>query len=136
MLLFFITKRKWMFLWNLMCMTYLLEFQALDLFRPSIVKIPGTGVCKFIWIASEQFFLLLKMSCFRSMFVKHIKCLWFSDLHEKVDFVACLGGDGVILHASNLFRDAVPPIVSFNLGSLGFLTSHDVSFPKSYFILS
>jgi NAD kinase len=42
--------------------------------------------------------------------------------------VACLGGDGVILHASNLFRDAVPPIVSFNLGSLGFLTSHSVSF--------
>ncbi|KAL2893982.1 NAD kinase 2 chloroplastic [Bienertia sinuspersici] len=49
-----------------------------------------------------------------------------SDLHEKVDFVACLGGDGVILHASNLFRDAVPPVVSFNLGSLGFLTSHTV----------
>ncbi|XP_023550793.1 NAD kinase 2, chloroplastic-like [Cucurbita pepo subsp. pepo] len=47
-----------------------------------------------------------------------------SDLHEKVDFVACLGGDGVILHASNLFRGAVPPVVSFNLGSLGFLTSH------------
>ncbi|WCJ44424.1 NAD kinase 2 [Euphorbia peplus] len=48
-----------------------------------------------------------------------------SDLHERVDFVACLGGDGVILHASNLFRDAVPPVVSFNLGSLGFLTSHN-----------
>ncbi|KAM1022888.1 hypothetical protein ACFX2I_043744 [Malus domestica] len=47
-----------------------------------------------------------------------------SDLHERVDFVACLGGDGVILHASNLFKGAVPPIVSFNLGSLGFLTSH------------
>ncbi|KAL8059599.1 hypothetical protein ABFS82_03G095400 [Erythranthe guttata] len=47
-----------------------------------------------------------------------------SDLHERVDLVACLGGDGVILHASNLFRDAVPPVVSFNLGSLGFLTSH------------
>ncbi|KEH35345.1 NAD/NADH kinase family protein [Medicago truncatula] len=46
------------------------------------------------------------------------------DLHEKVDFVACLGGDGVILHASNLFIGAVPPVVSFNLGSLGFLTSH------------
>ncbi|XP_074333251.1 NAD kinase 2, chloroplastic isoform X2 [Apium graveolens] len=27
-----------------------------------------------------------------------------SDLHERVDFVACLGGDGVILHGSNLFR--------------------------------
>ncbi|KAJ6997939.1 hypothetical protein D5086_011113 [Populus alba] len=47
-----------------------------------------------------------------------------SDLHERVDFVACLGGDGVILHASNLFRGAVPPVVSFNLGSLGFLTTH------------
>ncbi|QHO47363.1 NAD kinase 2 [Arachis hypogaea] len=47
-----------------------------------------------------------------------------SDLHDQVDFVACLGGDGVILHASNLFGGAVPPIVSFNLGSLGFLTSH------------
>ncbi|KAL5192749.1 NAD kinase 2, chloroplastic [Glycine soja] len=47
------------------------------------------------------------------------------DLHEKVDFVACLGGDGVILHASNLFRNAIPPVVSFNLGSLGFLTSHN-----------
>ncbi|KAJ4819059.1 NAD kinase [Rhynchospora pubera] len=47
-----------------------------------------------------------------------------SDLHERVDFVACLGGDGVILHGSNLFRGAVPPVVSFNLGSLGFLTSH------------
>ncbi|KAK7410627.1 hypothetical protein VNO78_01568 [Psophocarpus tetragonolobus] len=47
------------------------------------------------------------------------------DLHEKVDFVACLGGDGVIMHASNLFRGAVPPVVSFNLGSLGFLASHN-----------
>ncbi|OEL20682.1 putative NAD kinase 2, chloroplastic [Dichanthelium oligosanthes] len=49
-----------------------------------------------------------------------------SDLHERVDFVTCLGGDGVILHASNLFRTSVPPVVSFNLGSLGFLTSHNV----------
>ncbi|KAM0032550.1 putative NAD(+) kinase [Helianthus debilis subsp. tardiflorus] len=43
---------------------------------------------------------------------------------QRVDLIACLGGDGVILHASNLFRGAVPPVVSFNLGSLGFLTSH------------
>lgn len=47
-----------------------------------------------------------------------------SNLHERIDFVVCLGGDGVILHASNLFRNAVPPVVSFNLGSLGFLTAH------------
>ena len=48
--------------------------------------------------------------------------------------MACLGGDGVILHASNLFRGAVPPVVSFNLGSLGFLTSHYVSFFNSAFV--
>lgn len=49
-----------------------------------------------------------------------------SRLHERVDFVVCLGGDGVILHVSNLFTEAVPPVVSFNLGSLGFLTTHQV----------
>lgn len=43
-------------------------------------------------------------------------------LHEIVDFVICLGGDGLILHVSTLFRTAVPPVISFNLGSLGFLT--------------
>ena len=46
-------------------------------------------------------------------------------LSEIVDFVVCLGGDGVILHASHLFRGPIPPVLSFNLGSLGFLTSHD-----------
>ena len=27
-----------------------------------------------------------------------------------IDFVVCLGGDGVILHASYLFRRAIPPV--------------------------
>ena len=47
-----------------------------------------------------------------------------ASLHRRVDFVLCLGGDGVILHASGLFTGAAPPIVSFNLGSLGFLANH------------
>jgi len=46
-------------------------------------------------------------------------------LHLHIDFVVCLGGDGVILHASALFKRAIPPVISFNLGSLGFLTNHD-----------
>jgi len=45
-------------------------------------------------------------------------------LHSRVDFVVCLGGDGVILHCSNLFAGPVPPVVAFAFGSLGFLTSH------------
>lgn len=33
-----------------------------------------------------------------------------------------LGGDGTILHASSLFRTgAVPPVLSFSMGTLGFL---------------
>jgi NAD+ kinase len=42
-----------------------------------------------------------------------------------VDFVVCLGGDGLMLHAAHIFGDAIPPIISFRLGSLGFLTAHD-----------
>ena len=52
-------------------------------------------------------------------------------LHTHVDFVVCLGGDGVLLHASALFRHAIPPVISFNLGSLGFLTNHDYRYFRS-----
>jgi NAD+ kinase len=45
-------------------------------------------------------------------------------LHKAIDFVVCLGGDGVLLHASSLYKRAIPPVISFNLGSLGFLTNH------------
>jgi NAD kinase len=38
-----------------------------------------------------------------------------------VDFVVTLGGDGTILHVSSLFNGRVPPIVSFSMGTLGFL---------------
>lgn len=46
-------------------------------------------------------------------------------LHQYVDFIVCLGGDGLMLHATHLFGCAIPPIISFKLGSLGFLTCHD-----------
>jgi NAD+ kinase len=48
-----------------------------------------------------------------------------ASLHRRVDFVLCLGGDGVILHSSQLFAGAAPPVVAFSLGSLGFLANHD-----------
>lgn len=43
--------------------------------------------------------------------------------HEKTDLVLTLGGDGTILHAASLFSTArvVPPMLSFSMGSLGFL---------------
>lgn len=36
-----------------------------------------------------------------------------------------LGGDGTVLYASWLFQKIVPPVLSFALGSLGFLTKFD-----------
>ncbi|KAL6248422.1 hypothetical protein RBB50_004677 [Rhinocladiella similis] len=41
------------------------------------------------------------------------------------DFVITLGGDGTVLYASWLFQRVVPPVLSFALGSLGFLTKFD-----------
>ncbi|KAL1590660.1 hypothetical protein WHR41_00575 [Cladosporium halotolerans] len=42
---------------------------------------------------------------------------------NKVDLTTTLGGDGTILHAASLFATAksVPPILSFSMGTLGFL---------------
>ena len=41
------------------------------------------------------------------------------------DVVIALGGDGTVLYASWLFQRIVPPVLSFALGSLGFLTKFD-----------
>ena len=46
-------------------------------------------------------------------------------LPEKFDLVLTLGGDGTVLFTSWLFQRVVPPVLCFNLGSLGFLTNFD-----------
>ncbi|KAM7203049.1 putative NAD kinase 3 [Rhypophila sp. PSN 637] len=42
---------------------------------------------------------------------------------QKIDLVTTMGGDGTILRAASLFsqQTIVPPILSFNMGTLGFL---------------
>ncbi|KAI9882152.1 MAG: hypothetical protein M1823_006103 [Watsoniomyces obsoletus] len=51
---------------------------------------------------------------------------------QLFDFVVTLGGDGTVLYASWLFQRIVPPVLSFALGSLGFLTKFDYSrFPET-----
>ncbi|KAH4811780.1 hypothetical protein HBI25_096060 [Parastagonospora nodorum] len=44
---------------------------------------------------------------------------------EIFDLVLTLGGDGTVLFTSWLFQRIVPPILSFSLGSLGFLTNFE-----------
>ncbi|KAI8822928.1 ATP-NAD kinase [Fimicolochytrium jonesii] len=43
------------------------------------------------------------------------------DLSGVIDFVITLGGDGTVLHTSQLFPKRAPPIIPFSLGTLGFL---------------
>ncbi|WBW74909.1 mitochondrial NADH kinase Pos5 [Schizosaccharomyces osmophilus] len=51
-----------------------------------------------------------------------------ADLEKKVDIVITVGGDGTILHAASLFaKSGMPPILSFSLGTLGFLLPFDIS---------
>jgi NADH kinase len=42
-------------------------------------------------------------------------------LGDVIDFVVAVGGDGTILHVSSLFEKSVPPVLSFSMGTLGFL---------------
>lgn len=44
-------------------------------------------------------------------------------LHNNVDLITTLGGDGTILHAAGLYANSlrVPPILAFSMGTLGFL---------------
>ncbi|TLD29452.1 Aminopeptidase Y [Venturia nashicola] len=54
---------------------------------------------------------------------------WNNELCAKkpatFDIVLGLGGDGTVLYSSWLFQKIVPPVISFALGSLGFLTKFD-----------
>ncbi|KIW58254.1 hypothetical protein PV05_02793 [Exophiala xenobiotica] len=54
---------------------------------------------------------------------------WTPDLcwssPETFDLVLTLGGDGTVLFTSWLFQRVVPPVLSFSLGSLGFLTNFE-----------
>jgi NAD+ kinase len=60
---------------------------------------------------------------------QHLLKYWSPDLcwsqPEKFDLVLTLGGDGTVLFTSWLFQRIVPPILSFSLGSLGFLTNFE-----------
>ncbi|KAG7530681.1 hypothetical protein FFLO_04851 [Filobasidium floriforme] len=50
--------------------------------------------------------------------------IWARPDKEELDLIITLGGDGTILHVSSLYArpGKVPPVLSFSMGSLGFLT--------------
>ncbi|PHH87645.1 hypothetical protein CDD83_8601 [Cordyceps sp. RAO-2017] len=60
---------------------------------------------------------------------EHMLRYWTPDLcwsqPERFDLVLTLGGDGTVLFTSWLFQRIVPPVLSFSLGSLGFMTTFE-----------
>lgn len=51
---------------------------------------------------------------------------------NKIDLIICLGGDGTLLHASTLFQQSCPPVLSIHMGSLGFLCPFDFENYRGY----
>lgn len=49
--------------------------------------------------------------------------------HEDIDLCITLGGDGTVLHLASLFvkDEPLPPVISFAMGTLGFLTPFDMA---------
>jgi len=47
----------------------------------------------------------------------------YSDINNDIDFLFCVGGDGTFLQTLPLIKDSGIPILGFNTGRLGFLTS-------------
>jgi NAD kinase len=44
---------------------------------------------------------------------------------QNIDLVISLGGDGTILHTNKILKNKYPYIISFSLGTLSFISSHD-----------
>ncbi|EEB08775.1 NADH kinase [Schizosaccharomyces japonicus yFS275] len=56
------------------------------------------------------------------------------ELHAKADAIITLGGDGTILHTASLYAQTnIPPVLSFSMGTLGFLLPFSFSsFQKAF----
>ncbi|KAJ2389691.1 NADH kinase pos5 [Coemansia sp. RSA 2559] len=79
-----------------------------------------------------QINVVVEPAVFRQMrsdlpFVRTIPPALRTEYARVVDFVITLGGDGTFLHVASLFGDAVPPIIPFSMGTLGFLLPFNVA---------
>jgi NAD+ kinase len=60
----------------------------------------------------------------------------YSDLNKNADYLFSIGGDGTMLEAVSLVKDSGIPILGFNIGRLGFLSSiskEELDLSMSYF---
>ncbi len=101
--------------------------------RILIVKKPGDEIAAGVY---DQIYTILKERGLQTV-VDQSNTEASSDVERfnvevpqdnRIDAIVTLGGDGTILFVCQMFGDdRVPPILSFNIGSLGFLTPFAIS---------
>lgn len=75
---------------------------------------------------NECITFLLSKTC--EVYIEDLECTQNNaiklteNIKSQISLLVTLGGDGTVIWATSLFKDhEVPPVVSFNLGSLGFM---------------
>eukprot|EP00747_Dinoflagellata_sp_TGD_P196860 gnl/TRDRNA2_/TRDRNA2_67500_c0_seq1.p1 gnl/TRDRNA2_/TRDRNA2_67500_c0~~gnl/TRDRNA2_/TRDRNA2_67500_c0_seq1.p1 ORF type:complete len:327 (+),score=60.08 gnl/TRDRNA2_/TRDRNA2_67500_c0_seq1:86-982(+) len=80
------------------------------------------------WLSSQGMIVVLEPQLLREYphlrtTLRNTRTFSSADQLEKaIDLVVTVGGDGTLAWAVSLFRGAMPPVLSFAAGSLGFLT--------------
>lgn len=99
--------------------------------KPNDTDVTQTLIRFANWLLHEKkLAVYIEPVVHKELALPHTKT-WTSDddwdeCQANIDFVIALGGDGTVLWVSSMFKKSVPPVISFAMGSLGFLTPFEV----------
>lgn len=96
-----------------------------------IIKAPGNAAATEalreigLWLMSKGIVVYVEKAELTADFPEFVE---FDSQASDVDFCVTLGGDGTVLHLASLFQEdePLPPVISFAMEGLGFLTPFDV----------
>merc|ERR1719221_969453 len=80
------------------------------------------------WLSSQGIVVVLEPQLLRDQpdlktLINKVRTFSTADvLENSIDLIITIGGDGTLTWATSLFKNAMPPVLSFAAGSLGFLT--------------
>jgi len=96
--------------------------------KPGDPLITATLQDMFAWLTSQKVAcvvepqLLLEQPVLKRLLTGVLTFSESDDLAKHIDLVITIGGDGTLTWAASRFHSAMPPVLSFAAGSLGFLT--------------
>eukprot|EP00747_Dinoflagellata_sp_TGD_P111295 gnl/TRDRNA2_/TRDRNA2_171193_c0_seq1.p1 gnl/TRDRNA2_/TRDRNA2_171193_c0~~gnl/TRDRNA2_/TRDRNA2_171193_c0_seq1.p1 ORF type:complete len:581 (+),score=79.24 gnl/TRDRNA2_/TRDRNA2_171193_c0_seq1:150-1892(+) len=118
---------------NTACVGLMMQWQsrphsALVIAKPGDADVLAAVQDIAAWLSSQGMVVVLEPQLLRDQphlqrTLCNIRTFSSADQLEKaIDLVVTVGGDGTLAWAVSLFRGAMPPVLSFAAGSLGFLT--------------